>query len=857
MLLLCALFLFQNIADLELKDSRPWSELSMPWMTAAERRLFESLSLFEQQKFQGFFVARRLSNPLQWPKTGLFLPLFFARTTHGDIRDQLIRLLGPPLAEEPGPGGLPQRWSYPAEAFDFEWSAGGILRLTPPSQRLWEHHLETLVIRPEIRYDFRSPSFFYAPPPADLEWFETEIPAWRLLLDEQDYRVLVTAPALSTFGKPTVEGDIALQLQLVIETSAGETIIRQGVDRLAPGEETAYFLLALPSGFHRARLRFYSGLLPRGYQAQVPLFIPPKNFPRISSPLLFQSEQSANIELPAAEGIFLGDTFYQLHAGYQPGQAASVLVQADLDEVHLLKIDRDGNFERLERLEQARDLSRFALPPMNGPFKLLAYASEVGEIRLPFSTWVYGDGFSFQPDPSFQINDRGQDYIVLDSLKVTSPGLPVFAYAGGFPYLGSASGSWPWTPYDWGPSLELAFEYESGGAWRSSSLQLPRSESYSELRISHPHILLGMRDASGAVIPPEPLVHDALGSRVPYETSSIESFPTLTGVLVTDTLARSGAWTPLRQRLISWLKSHTAAKDALYVIHASAHPMLVQPPTQQKAVIEATLRALPHLIPGDMPPLAVRQERSWSRQAVRRLGQLVTEGRGQPTGSMVSPPNIKILERRGTFGLDQFIDGLMNLGRNHEGPHRVFVLTTQLQSEKQTTHLFLDGLREAGMQFFVVEMPWAQAMATTTYTQPLSDRGRDGLKFPVEPHIPHDNLKGFDNIPGLAEPNNANLLGFKWGNKKGKAYNKAKHRIELAFMEGLLLQTALRSAGIGLLAAGGSQELNRYFAEIEYWQRNLVHIVVPTGYDPIQLSISGADGAYPFWVLVPWGPDAP
>lgn len=179
-----------------MNSDRDWESLALPWMTAEEEGLYRQLSESEKQMFKGFFIARRLEDPATWSKTGMYLPEFFCKVTHGDIRDQLLHVLGEPKGSTHFPlnPNLPSAWHFDQFELRFLPQGGKHISLDRSSALTWDTVKQGFIKHPKLRYDFMVKSFGRTRLPDDIDIAPVEIASSFLVPEDNGGTLTVNIP---------------------------------------------------------------------------------------------------------------------------------------------------------------------------------------------------------------------------------------------------------------------------------------------------------------------------------------------------------------------------------------------------------------------------------------------------------------------------------------------------------------------------------------------------------------------------------------------------------------------------------------------------------------------------------------
>ncbi|CAM2066256.1 hypothetical protein SCOR_12820 [Sulfidibacter corallicola] len=817
MLLVSALFL----QDFTSTNSKSWEAMARPWMTEAELNLYESLSEREKTRFQGFFVARRLDNPNDWPATGLYLPSFFAPEPYGDVRDQIAHLLGHPVETEWQPQNpvLPRTWKFPQYSFSFLPAGNGKVRLATDSLQLWDSLKDGMILNRALRYDFRDNSFGRTRLPEDLEWTDTRL-LYRWLEPNPSggtLRLAVAVPesmkAYIRSGNHRPRQHLELLAFLKSDVDQPRESLPSSLVRHASAwshltdEDEIYFEIALPPGYFHAEFLIYNGFLEQGLRTETPVAIVPPGLPRIGEPVISHRWQPAGIQEVGAQQIDCGGDRYQPALKYDRTQPARVLVRVDGDERPQLFLQTAKDRPMgLQFLFTADGVAVFDLPAQKAPFRLIALGAETPDGQLALS--VKGEDIDIaKPSQVPAFAQKSEDYVSVDKLNFGARGNLQLLFVNDQAFLASRTGLFKWPPLDWGREATLRYEFGDGEGWFATEYTTRRTPVFEQLRVKPKYLVAGTRVPDGTI---EPVDFEIFveGAKIPAaKKTPFTRIPKLWGIVVNDPLLKSPAWNNIRQALMAWLKKNTQPQDQIYVVQISHRPELLVAPTTRKVLIQACLDAL------------------------------------EPS----SP-------RANYFTVRYLVDALTHMKQHTTLPHQAILLTHQLTDEVSQMEDLLPLLRRTGLQIYNLEFPFEFNPDTEIPAKPDAD---DALaNMAAQAKYEEKMLLGVrDNF----QEKSVTQAGFKIplsGRKKEKMAEQERIKEE-AFRASFSTQLASMTAGLAHVTGAGetSQSLHRFLDQLTQWQRTLVHMELPLPYvDESMIRVQAKPGYSVAWTLVEWSP---
>lgn len=805
------LFLCLLLQPNELMNMESWEALATPWMTQQERTFYDGLSPREKIMFRGPFVARRLDQPEEWPKTGLFLPCFFADTHYGDIRDLIRFCLGDPERETTNPANpaIPSEWQYPNTAFQFLPLARNRVQLARRSLMAWEELKRTLIKHPEIRYDLQLPAFGRTRIPEDLVWQDIEMGMfWFLPVGKgADCHLAFSVPAeftqLARDAKVNPKQHLELLLQL--EAESGSVVTRHASQRvdLSQDPELA-FVTHVPPGTFTMKVFIYSGFLPIGLKSQAEIFVPSPELPRIGTPIISQNWSPASIEAPKNGQLDVHGMTYVLPPRYELGKPGRVLLRTDLPNPEVFLRSAGQRPQALEVITHKTGWMVCELPAKHRPFQVDAIAGD-GPI-LAFSSANQG-GFGVAPQVlGLELEQAAREnYLELESLSITPPPPLSLLYVNGQPYLASRNGSFTWLPLNWGEQAEVWVEVPGETQWQRQAFHLKRSEIYQEIQVRPKHIVAATRNAEGSIVSGKITLQTRGQTVTNAHVTPLVNVPKLWGIVVKDRLLRNDTWPIIRNELIEWLRVNTHANDLFYVVQIAHRPQLLLKPTPLKAPLIAAIQGLE-----------------------------------------------SVQDRDSVFNLQFLMDELTHVPFHTSMPHQVVMLTTVLTDEIAQMESMMPLLRETGLQIYSVEFPETASDEEMAATEGLMQRIEDAA-IPIDGEDDR-NVTLTEDFQSRRNTQAGYKISFL-GKKTKQARERAAKR-ERAIREAFTGQLARKTAGMSLVCPSGQirATLSRFFLELSQWQEHLVHIQLPSTVDTDDLQFFAEPGQTIYWTKVEWTP---
>jgi len=802
------------LQDLDPQRPVSWVTLARPWMTVEETALYDSLDPIQQERFRGWFVARRLQEPDRWPETGTHLPEFFCAKPHGDIRDQIIHALGEPEKIEPMVQSptLPGRLIYPDHSFGLVPEGGGKVALAPSSRAEWDKVLESRIRHPELKYDFSRNGFGRTRLPETMTWQDVtldhlwwtpetdgglvrmtlEVPeTWRLkVMDESNRRELSMELLVQLYGPG--------QSEPIEEPWHAATPFEVGEDR------RLHFRLHLPAGAYDAELMVYSGYHQTGLKTRTSISIRPDSLPRVSDPILSQTYVASGIDAAPIDRIDTGGFSYKPSKRYRAGLGARVLVNSPFEDTQLRIQKALEQPKALERVARDGDWFVFNLPPQKEPFRLISLGFPNLGATVALGAW--GESFGTKDLTGFAQNGA-TNYLSLEGLEIDQDAPLSLLFVNGEALAASKDGTYPWPAQDWGELADLRFEYARAGAWRFAPYQIRRNAVFQRVRVKPRFLVAGTRSERG-LIREEPLEVTVLDQPVEVvRRTPLRKVPKLWGVVVNDPMLRTPAWPRVRDRLLGWLKEFSGEGDLVYLVQNAERPELVVAPTSVKATFEAALEALEPRSP----------QESW-------------------------------------FSAPYLIEALTHLREHETMPHQVIFLTDRLTDQTSQMEELLLGLRGTGLQVYNLELPYLEPPRPeeTLAAQKMSNYDR--MKTEAEEDTEYRQAMRDDFMEKRGTPS---LLSFRFGGKKRRESTREEAiRLE-AFYNAFNTQLGTLTAGMGMVVEKGeiSDATARFFDAMSRWQDCLVHLELNVPFiEPDMVEVRGEGGAVASWTLVEWKP---
>jgi len=820
MLLVAFLNLVNLYQGLQLNAIDQWEKHARFWMTKEEVRIYDRLTSAEQEKFKGYFVARRLTDPDTWPSTGLQLPLFYIPKSHNDIRDALVFTLGEPQRVVAGPyhANQPVAWIYPDRRFNFLPEGDQKVRLAKSSETEWEAVKQSLVRHPELRYDFRHLTIGRNRLPAELKWRATTLKgAWRIP-GEQGTRWRVTFGIPETFQKQFLESGVrtsqTMEMLVFLKNDPSQARddlesyqIRHDSRRIDFASVSQLtFETSLPPGRFHAEILIYSGFLGIGLRAETVVTTLPDGLPRIGDPIVCESWQAAGIERTETLEILAKDTLYQPTTQARTGPAR-VLVASRFATARLLLQTSNAPAKPLKLIANSDGWAVFDCPPLGPEDRLIALGQNPGSPIVAFSGRGTAHGLADSEPPKFEQQGH-QDYVAIETLQFDNPGKLTLLSVNGEPLLASQNGKFPWPAFDWGGTADIRFDYQRDDRWLHAQYKLGRNQVYQEIRVQPKFVVTGVRDLNGKPAK-TPFKIQVEGATIPPEkTTELSAVPKLWGIVVSDPLLKSPAWGQVLDTFQSWLRQEVGEGDLVYIVHIDTRPRLVLSPTKTKPLVQATLNALHSTV-----------------------------------------------ELENYFTVRYLFEGLTQLPQHAAMPHQVLLLTHQLTEEVSQMETLLPILRETGLQLYNLEFPFEFQSESE---ERLENTEADPLLAMKAQH--EDDQWRYGPLKNNIQETTPVTAGWKFVFRtRGQKRDAKEDAIRLeAFRRAFNQQLANLTAGMTFKK--GSQETQQtmflFLEQLSAWQDSLVHVRLPLPFVSAEMiKVDAGEGYTAAWTLVSWDPN--
>lgn len=793
-----------------------WDQLAEPWMTHGEKALFQTLSDSEKVRFRGWFCARRAKNPDQWSPYGLFLPVFFPKTQFGDIRDQIQALLGEPHKVETSAVNtkLPTVWHYPDYLFRFELKDGKIT-LAEEAVTAWENAKQTLILHPDLRYDFRDHAFGRLRLPENLTYIETTVGHQQIIPESQGGRIRLYIELPDTFKKaalaqvtsPKQKFELLLFLKpengMPIEAADPEFVRHDTAYGNLDQEGPLYFETYLPNGRFQAEFVCYSGFFNVALRGSHTITVAPPDLPRIGQPLITKTREKAGITAAKRNQITVAGYHYTpperpltdnsgAFALVRSEEPCQLILQAPGREETLTPIEQDGHI-KVFKIPDNLHVHRFVAVGGNDPN--LQAVSTIGALNFPDHDLLRLD----------QVDSAS--YLKLEELTVSGVQGPVTLFVNGVGYARSAVGRFPWPAFDWGETASLSFEYKHQGQTHRQTFTLPRGGVFQNLQVRSRHLLVGTLNQVDIpeASPFEILVEDQVVP--PQSVTPIKDLPKLWGVVVNDPLLSSTEWPEIRAKMQRYLKKLFHSGDQVYIVQISTRPQLILPPTRNKAAVSAVFESL------------------------------------RPVDT-----------RENAFTVRYLLDALTHLPQHGTLPHQVILLTHRLTEDTEQMETLLPYLRRTGLQLYNFEFPFAFQEETESRFQKLEEDPLVTMKVRDEADrrtygALRDNFQEDSNVTA------GYSIRFKKRKKEAEREAKNQALVEEAFIRAFNRQVAALTAGLSPKEDYGksAQTLEAFLDQLLMWQDQLQHVELNLPYiDPSMIAVRTQPGHTGSWTLVPW-----
>lgn len=826
MLLFALLSTFSSFQDWQLDHLSRWEHQASLWMTQAESDIYESLEPSDQEKFKGFFVARRIKHPEKWPETGLQLPHFFVPEKFGDIRDALSFALGSPkeISASPHHQGTPAAWVYQDKRFDFKPLGKNKVQLAASSLPAWEHVKKDQILHPNLRYDFRTLTIGRNRLPAELKWQKTSLSgSWRIPRDNATHwRVELEIPqAFLEQFKPKTMGKMqsaigkqqTMELLVFLKTQNDQPLdqvepfyIRHDSKRVDfSSTKTLIFETILPPGRYHAELLAYSGFLPWGLRTQTTITTLPSDIPRIGDPIVCPTWQPAELQVTNTDDILAGNILYKT-TPTNTQAPTRVLVATSIPDTQL-KLHRGNSVPvNLKKLSQDDTWAVFESPQLTPTDSLIALGFTPKSPLVAMSSFGPRPGSKTSAPPVFQQNGS-QNYLQLESLDFAPTAELHHLFVNNEAFLASKTGSFPWPALNWDRTAKLRLEYFAENQWQFADFTVSRRNLFQEIQVRPKFLVAGFRDLQGK--PSQvPFSVEVEGIPIPpRKTTAFTQVPKLWGIVVSDPLLRSQAWTEIRDSISQWLRENTGENDYIYIVHIATRPQLVLEPTPFKTTVLATLKSLHSKV-----------------------------------------------ELENYFTVRYLFQGLTQLPQHQTMPHQVLLLTHQLTEEVSQMETLLPLLRDTGLQLYNLEFPFEFQAESSERIASAKEDPLEGMKAREE-----DEQRRYgtlrDNIQESRNVKAGWSFVFRTKGQKRDAKEEAIRRE--AFQRAFNQQLASLTAGMALQSGAGetNQSLFQFLESLSNWQKNLVHISLPL---PIvsseMIQVKPKQGHVASWTLVEWTP---
>ncbi|MDJ0835622.1 MAG: hypothetical protein QNK37_03845 [Acidobacteriota bacterium] len=808
------------LQDLQLDRKVTWEDRARPWMTRAEAQLYDSLETVEKTRFQGWFTARRRADAGNWTDTGVYLSEFFCPTPHGDIRDQIQHLFGRPKGTEPllqNPK-LPGLWRYADKQFTFMPAEGGRVRLTPTSADLWEKEMQTRVVNPYLKYDFRRHSFGRTRLVDDMTWVETQVTHswWTPETDGGLVRLDIAIP--ETFKQRLRDDNAAARhhMELLVQLQApggGQLLATPDTLRHAGGnfdllaQNSMTFQIHLPAGYYDSELLLYSGRLQVGLKARLKCAVRPQDLPRISDPIISTEYTESGITAVPMGRVDVGGQAYLPAASYRKGAAARVLVYSNYERTDCM-VQLEGQQPRkLKQLTREGPWFVFELPPQSKTFRLLSLGHPDVGPTLALGAW--GPLTGFKDLTGFKQNDH-PNYLSLEELNIEQRGDLALLFVNGAPLAASRNGTFPWPAIDWGELAEVRFEYPADNSWFGADYQIRRNSVFQRVRVRPKYVVAGTRGVDNSLKPVDVSVTVVGQPAKITRKTPFRPLPKLWGIVVNDGLIETPAWPQVRDHLLTWLKKETGKEDMIYLVHGAERPELLVPPTTAKPVVHAAILSL----------------------APRR-------------------------DRYSLFNVNYLVDALTHLREHQTRPHQVIMLTDRLSDEANQMENLILRLRGTGLQLYNLEFPFEGKPINQEETAAMKPDRMELMKAAND-----EAERGMEGMRDsfMETRGTPSLYSLKLG-KSNKNDEKARREERIrqdAFHDAFNRQLASMTAGMAMSAGKGeiSSSLARFFSRLTQWQDSLVHLVLSVPYvEADMVDVRAAEGYIADWTLVEWQPE--
>ena len=820
MLLVAFLGMVHLYQGLQLNAIDQWETHARFWMTAEETQLFDRLDPHEREKFKGYFVARRLEHPEVWPSTGLQLPLFYIPQNHKDIRDALAYTLGQPEKVIPGPyqADQPLAWVYSDRRFDFLPEGDHQVRLANTSQSSWEDVKRSLILHPDLRYDFRHLTIGRNRLPAEIKWVPATLEgAWRIPgAQGTQWRVTLSIPESfsAQLREQGVRQNQTMEMLVFLKNQKDQArddleghFVRHDSRRVDFAKaRNLTFETSLPPGRFHAEILVYSGFLSTGLRLETTITVLPDHLPRIGDPIVSESWHPAGIEKTETLEILAGNTFYRPTTKAETGPSR-VLVASQFETTQLLLQTTGQHPKPLPQITRADGWAVFESPPLGNGDRLIALAQDPDSPTVAYSSQGNFHGVPDPHPPQFE-QAGNKDYVALEQLKFQRPDQLTLLSVNGIPLLASQNGAFPWPALDWGRTADLRFDYQSGNEWRFAAFQLRRNQVFQEIRVQPKFIVAGIRDLNGRPTK-TPFKVEVEGVAIPPEkTTNLSEVPKLWGIVVSDPLLKSPAWGQVLDTFQSWLRREISAKDLVYIVHIDTRPRLILSPTVDKPLVQATLNGLHSTV-----------------------------------------------ELENYFTVRYLFDGLTQLPQHTVMPHQVLLLTHQLTEEVSQMETLLPILRETGLQLYNLEFPFefqseSEERLEKTEADPLL-----AMKSQYE-----DDQWRYGPLKNNIQETTPVTAGWKFVFRtRGQKRDEAEEAIRLeAFRRAFNQQLANLTAGMTFKK--GSPETQQtmflFMEQLSAWQNSLVHVRLPLPFVSAEMiKVDAGEGHTAAWTLVRWDPD--
>lgn len=789
------------VSDAPFTNMQAWDDLARPWMTDAESSLFDALSDHERLKFRGTFVARRQERPQLWSEQGLFLPSFFCERRFNDVRDFIAYALGEPkqVVVNPTNPSVPSEWHFADYDFHFVPIARKRVTLTERGVQEWNRLKQRLILHPEILYSFAATPFGRTRLPDNITWFETQIVSYYLDPDPRGELLRVVVALSPSFQEALrskgSDDEHVLELLIELDRGTGEPELRHDASLVRVlSDRVAVFEAHLPSGHFDAKFSIYSGFLPVGLTANTSLFVPPSEFPRISSPIIAQQWAQEGLIQPGKNELIIGGFRYRWDQPYDPSQRAMVLVHATELPAEVLIMRGKNQISPLEYINREGSWYLFELPPQPEPFRLIARTVADDQGLMGFRTFP-PEWHHQEASMTAEFTPETDNYLELESLSFGFKSDPVYVTVANHPYLAVKGQSVPWLPFDWGVAAKVVVAGQVEGFWQQQQTVLRRSDVFTEISVRNQHLVVGARSIAGDVLS-APLPKVAGKQLKGLQQTPVKQLNQVWGLVFKDQVLESDFWPFVREELVRWLRENLKPDDLVYIVQISDRPMMVLPPTNRRAELAATLRSL------------------------------------QPSST-----------RQTSIDLRYLIDAITHLEYHTTRPHQVVLMTPAISDDIAHPETFLLELRQAGLQIYNLE--FLDPRSPTTSPK-IADYAMKMDEMEPETGAFRDNF---------SEERNTKA-GFRIPLGEGKRQKARQQQAvkEEAAREAFSRQVELRTAGLSMSSQQGQERrvLTEFMRQMTQWYGALTYVELPVNASIDDVQFDQLSDVDVYWTTVDW-----